>query len=68
MLRTSRRYLRLPDLLLSGTPVFFVPANVEDKMKVNKVDHICIAVKNLDESFLATDSWSKVKSRFSRVK
>ena len=29
---------------------FFVPPNGEAKMKVNKVDHICIAVKNLDEA------------------
>ena len=25
-------------------------------------------LENMDESFLATDSWSKVKSRFSQVK
>jgi len=25
-------------------------------------------LENMDESFLATDSWSKVKSRFLRVK
>jgi len=40
----------LSNLLFSGRPVFFMPANKEAKMKVNKVDHICIAVKNLDEA------------------
>jgi methylmalonyl-CoA/ethylmalonyl-CoA epimerase len=31
-------------------PVFFISANEVVKMKINKVDHICIAVKNLDEA------------------